>query len=103
MKKRDEFNFCASRLKALADPHRLQIVKELRKHPYFVGELAEVLKSEISNVSHHLGILRQQGLVQTEKQGRFVIYRLHPNVFDPESPHSPQLDLGCCRLQLPSD
>jgi DNA-binding transcriptional ArsR family regulator len=103
MKNAQEFNYCASRLKALADPERLRIVQVLRKRPLFVGELAEVLKSEIANVSHHLGVLRQEGLVETEKQGRFVLYRLHPSVFDATSPDSKQLDLGCCRLDLPCE
>jgi ArsR family transcriptional regulator, nickel/cobalt-responsive transcriptional repressor len=103
MKDAHDFDFCAARLKALADPERLRIVRELRKRPFFVGELAELLQVEIANLSHHLGVLRQEGLVETEKQGRFVLYRLHPSVFDATSPDSQQLDLGCCRLNFPSE
>lgn len=103
MKDARDFDYCASKLKALADPERLRIVQELRKRPFFVGELAEMLHVEIANLSHHLGVLRQEGLVETEKQGRFVQYRLHPNVFDGASPVSQQLDLGCCRLDLPGE
>ena len=43
-----------------------------------VTELAKLLNVEIVNVSHHLGVLRQAGLVQDEKHGRFVVYSLHP-------------------------
>ena len=39
--------------------------------------------AEVVNVSHHLGVLRHAGVVLDEKQGRFVVYRLHPDVFHP--------------------
>jgi DNA-binding transcriptional ArsR family regulator len=90
---------CARLLKALGDPERLRIVHALRGGPRNVSELAALLgKAEIVNVSHHLGVLRHAGLVLDEKQGRFVVYRLHPDVFRPDSEH---LDLGCCRLEMP--
>jgi ArsR family transcriptional regulator len=57
----------------------------------------------VVNVSHHLGVLRHAGLVQDEKQGRFVVYRLHPEVFHPDRDacSDEHLDLGCCRLEIP--
>ncbi|MGH7226428.1 MAG: ArsR/SmtB family transcription factor [Gemmataceae bacterium] len=94
---------CARALRALADPERLRIVHCLRDGSRNVSELAALLNAEVVNVSHHLGVLRHAGLVQDEKQGRFVVYCLHPDVFhgptaDDNSEH---LDLGCCRLELP--
>ncbi len=94
-------DLCARMLKALADPDRLRIVRCLRDGAKNVSEIATALNAPIVNVSHHLGVLRQAGLVQDEKQGRFVVYRLHPDVFHPEGGRSEHLDLGCCRLEIP--
>ena len=94
---------CARLLKALADPERLRIVDCLRLGPRNVGDLAAQLGAEVVNVSHHLGVLRHAGLVLDEKQGRFVVYSLHPDVFHPGRGASAteHLDLGCCRLEIP--
>ena len=71
---------CAERLKALADADRLRIVQALRSGPKNVSEITAELGQEIANVSHHLQILKRERIVVTEKQGRFVVYRLHPDV-----------------------
>jgi ArsR family transcriptional regulator len=98
---------CAERLKALADEDRLRIVQVLRSGPQNVGEIAAQLKEDITNISHHLQILKREDIVQTEKQGRFVVYRLHPDVFADTRSRSDRnstsdcLDLGCCKLELP--
>ena len=92
---------CAERLKALADPDRLRIVQTLRGGPKNVGQIAADLDAEIANVSHHLQILKREAIVETEKQGRFVLYRLHPDVFEATRSSSDCLDLGCCKLELP--
>ena len=89
---------CAKFLRALADPERLRIVQCLRDGPRNVGELAGLLGAEVVNVSHHLGVLRHAGLVLDEKQGRFVIYRLHPDFVREDGT---ALDFGCCRLEMP--
>src|SRR5262245_2380957 len=86
---------CAERLKALADEDRLRIVQLLRHGPKNVGEIATELKAEISNVSHHLQILKREKIVETEKQGRFVVYRLHPHVFSDTRSSTDCLDFGC--------
>ena len=92
---------CAERLKALADPERLRIVQVLRGGPRNVSELTAELGAEIANVSHHLQILKRERIVETQKHGRFVVYRLHPEVFEAARSSSDCLDLGCCRLELP--
>jgi ArsR family transcriptional regulator len=97
---------CARMLRALADPERLRIVHCLRGGPRNVSELAGLLGAEVVNVSHHLGVLRHAGLVLDEKRGRFVLYRLHPDIFRPTAdPGAPaeHLDLGCCRLEIPKE
>ena len=104
MKNLSEYQMCAQRLKALADPERLRIVNCLLAGPRNVGDLAEQLDDEIVKVSHHLGILRNAGLVQSTKQGRFVVYELHPDVAASAPTSSPKhIDLGCCRLELEKD
>ena len=94
---------CAERLKALADPDRLRIVQVLRGGPRNVSELTAELHAEIANVSHHLQILKRERIVETQKQGRFVVYRLHAEVFEATRSASDCLDLGCCRLELPKE
>jgi ArsR family transcriptional regulator len=85
-------------LKALSDPERLKIVEQLRAGPRSVGQLSRDLDNRIANVSHHLGLLRQAGVVMARKQGRFVIYELCARVRAGENASS--LDFGCCRVDL---
>ena len=92
---------CAERLKALADEDRLRIIQVLRGGPKNVGEIAEELNADMANISHHLQILKREKLVETEKQGRFVVYRLRPEVFAATRSATDCLDLGCCKLELP--
>jgi ArsR family transcriptional regulator len=61
---------------ALADPVRLRIVRLLLVRPLCVCELAFILKAEQSRISHHLRILRDAGLVEDERRGRWMIYRI---------------------------
>ena len=92
---------CAQRLRALADADRLRIVQVLRSGPKNVSEITAELQQDIANVSHHLQILKRERIVETEKQGRFVVYRLHPDVFAVARSSADCLDLGCCKLELP--
>jgi DNA-binding transcriptional ArsR family regulator len=90
-------------LAALADPSRLRIIGCLRGGPRTVGQLAEALQLAVVNASHHLGILRHSGIVQDHKRGRFVEYRLHPEVFRPagKSGGPESLRLDGLRLEFP--
>jgi DNA-binding transcriptional ArsR family regulator len=94
---------CARLLRAVADPERLRIIQCLRTGPLHVGDLASVLEAEAVNVSHHLQVLRHAGLVEGQKEGRFVLYRLSPEVFpSPALGGMPtHIDFGCCRLEMP--
>ena len=108
MKQVEEFEVCARRLKALAEPERLRIVTCLFGGRKTVGDLAAELADEVVKVSHHLGVLRNAGLVTATKRGRFVDYALHPDVApaSKRNEHLTAIDLGCCRLELsgsPSD
>jgi DNA-binding transcriptional ArsR family regulator len=96
---RDDSRRCADLLGALAAPERLRIVRLLRQGPRNVTEIAEELQAPAVNVSHHLNVLRHAGLVRNEKQGRFVVYSLAPNLLSSEEACE-NLDLGCCTLQM---
>jgi DNA-binding transcriptional ArsR family regulator len=85
-------------LKVLADPERLKILEHLRGGPRSVGQLSRELDNRIANVSHHLGLLKQAGVVVAKKQGRFVIYELSASVRVGDDDSS--LDFGCCRVDL---
>lgn len=59
-----------------ADPSRLSILETLRPGPLTVTEIVAATGLSQSNVSNHLGCLRDCGLVSREPQGRFVCYQL---------------------------
>jgi DNA-binding transcriptional ArsR family regulator len=97
-----DYENCATRLKALADPERLKIVTSLLRGEKSVSSLADELNLPIDNVSHHLRVLRAARLVQTQRQGKFVIYSLAEDVVasNLNSHVSKTIDLGCCQLDL---
>ena len=64
-------------IKAMAHPARLLILDELSKNAErCVCELTEMIGSDMSTVSRHLAVLRAAGLVEDEKRGAMVYYRL---------------------------
>lgn len=63
-------------LKALAHPTRLFMLEKLGEAPHCVCELTEMVGSDISTVSKHLALLKNAGLVGTEKKGKQVWYHL---------------------------
>ena len=64
-------------MKAMAHPARLLIVDELsRSGERCVCELTEMVGSDMSTVSRHLALLKGAGLVEDEKRGQMVFYRL---------------------------
>ena len=60
----------------LADPKRLRLVHALRDGERSVGDLAGELGAASSNVSQHLGVMRDAGLVATRRDGTTIFYRL---------------------------
>ncbi len=102
MKKIEEFQRCAQHLGGLTDPTRLRIVTQLFGGPTSVSDLCSSLNEEFGKVSHHLKVLRNAGCVQGLKEGRQVVYRLHPDVSRAvnDSKESKTLDFGCCRFSL---
>jgi len=71
----------AALLAAVAEPTRLRVLWQLAKGPMHVGALADAVGIEMVNMSHHLGVMRQAGVLDDAKDGRRVIYKLRPEVF----------------------
>jgi len=69
-------NLQAEVLRTLASPRRLEILHRLAAGPCEVGRLAEELGLSQPNVSQHLAVLRASGLVEADRDGREVHYRL---------------------------
>jgi len=63
-------------LKTLASPRRLEILHRLADGPCEVGRLADELGMTQPNASQHLAVLRGAGVVEAERDGREVRYRL---------------------------
>ena len=70
--------------KAIADPVRLQLVDVLRKHAgkVCVCELVPLFDLSQPTVSHHLKVLRDAGIVDSERQGLWVYYYVLPGALD---------------------
>lgn len=71
----------AAAAKALGDPVRLQLVDVLRKHAgkVWVCELVPLLELSQPTVSHHLKVLRQSGIVGSERVGLWAYYFVIPD------------------------
>lgn len=78
---RGDFETPAVLLKAAADPHRLTILAALAAadEAICVCDFTDGLPLNQPTVSHHLRILREAGLVTSERRGTWVYYRLAPD------------------------
>ena len=89
---------CIAALKALGEETRLRILRLVFKEPLSVNEISERLKVSQYNVSKHLRIMREVGLLETEKRGKQRLYavadKLKSQVVDNNI-----LDLGCCTFR----
>ncbi|WP_455206153.1 ArsR/SmtB family transcription factor [Kaarinaea lacus] len=88
----------ARKLKALADASRWGIIRLLLDGPKTVSDLNLDIEIEQSLLSHHLKILRDEGLVEGERRGKCVFYRLAKNVRLMKRRKG--LDLGCCQILI---
>jgi DNA-binding transcriptional ArsR family regulator len=87
--KRQIFTHFARIAKAMASPNRLELLEALAQGERSVEKLAQATGMPLANVSHHLQVLREGGLVRSRKEGVQVIYRLS----DDEIPQM----FGCLR------
>jgi DNA-binding transcriptional ArsR family regulator len=72
----EALNQVASYFQALSEPTRLQILNLLRTGERNVGELAQACGYTSANISRHLSMLMQHGLVARESRGTAVYYRI---------------------------
>lgn len=91
-----EPDFCALKLKPLADATRLTILELLLSGPKHVSQMNVVLGLEQSLLSHHLKVLREADLVRSQRDGKAVLYTVAPGVRQTET--GTAIDLGCCQL-----
>ena len=81
---RQEAERMATLAKAIADPVRLQLVDVLRKHAgkVCVCELVPLFDLSQPTISHHLKVLREAGVVESERQGLWAYYYVVPGALD---------------------
>jgi ArsR family transcriptional regulator, repressor of sdpIR and other operons len=68
--------------KALADPTRRRVLELLRRRPMTAGELSEHFAVSKPTMSAHFAVLREAGLVDADKQGTTITYRLKLSVLE---------------------
>lgn len=68
--------------KAMDDPTRRKIIEMLRERDMTAGEIADAFNISKPSISYHLDLLRQAGLVISDKKGQFVYYSLNTSVLD---------------------
>jgi rhodanese-related sulfurtransferase/biotin operon repressor len=74
--KKQLFRHFAQIAKAMASPHRLEMLEALAQGERSVEKLAAATGMPNANTSHHLQVLREGGLVRSRKEGQQVIYHL---------------------------
>jgi rhodanese-related sulfurtransferase/DNA-binding transcriptional ArsR family regulator len=65
--------------KSMANPHRMEIIELLAQGEASVERIAEQTNLPIANASQHLQVLKQAQLVEIDRQGNFIFYRLSSN------------------------
>ena len=70
--------------KALSDETRLRVVKLLEERELCVCELIQVLNMSQPRISRHLGVLKNAGLVNDRREGKWVYYSLQKSAADKE-------------------
>ena len=71
-----ELELVATRFRALGEPMRLRILQAVCRQPHTVNEIVEAVGSGQANVSKHLALLAAAGILNRQKQGQRVVYRL---------------------------
>lgn len=105
-KYRNELSQTTDIFKALSDEQRLRALMALLPQELCVCQLVELLGLAPSTVSKHMSILKQVGLVESRKDGRWVFYRLKKSTEEPGIPdviewllRALQGETLCCTLK----
>lgn len=72
----------SSVFKALSDPTRRRVLELLRSGPMTAGDLAAAFNVSKPTMSAHFAVLREAGLVASEKHGKSVVYQLQMSVLE---------------------
>ena len=81
--KEEDIKNVAALLKTMSHPIRLKILCLLQEKEMAVGELREQVKTTNANVSQHLAILRNQGILSTRKDANFIYNKIEdPRILD---------------------
>src|SRR5262245_8738631 len=72
----------SDKFRALADPSRREILRLLRAGPKTSGELAAHFDSAWPTISRHLAVLRDAGLILSERNGQQIVYELNTTVLE---------------------
>jgi ArsR family transcriptional regulator len=72
----DDIRRRSYQLKALADPTRLKVVHLLKNRAMCTCEIMAALDLTEPNASHHLNLLERNGIVRSQKAGKWVFYKL---------------------------
>ena len=91
---------CIAALKALGELNRMRIVRLLLKDQLGVNQISERLEISQYNVSKHLRILREAGLVEMQKQGQQRLYAVVPRLKNQLAANKNVLELGCCTFRF---
>ncbi len=79
----EALDMIAARFKVLSEPLRLRILHTLQDGEKSVNELTEIVEASQPNVSKHLKILQEAGILRREQNGNAVYYRIaDESIFD---------------------
>lgn len=73
----EDIEQAAQAIKAMAHPLRLKILCVLGEHEVSVQDIVERVGTSQSNISQHLAILRDKGVLASRKESNFVFYRIN--------------------------
>lgn len=91
---------CITAMKALGEENRLRMIRMLLKKQCSVNEIAEELDITQYNVSKHLRVLSEAGLLEKEKNGQQRLYALASEFGEHLAKNKNVLDLGCCQFDF---
>jgi len=91
---------CIAALKALGELNRMRIVRLLLKEQLGVNQISERLEISQYNVSKHLRVLKEAGLVEMEKQGQQRLYAVVSRLKNQLAANRNVLELGCCTFRF---
>ncbi|THA71074.1 ArsR family transcriptional regulator [Streptomyces sp. A0958] len=78
-------------IRVLGDPLRMRVVALLARETLCMSHLVEETGAKQTNLSNHMKVLREAGLVETEPCGRFTYFKLRPEVLASVSAHFAEL------------